>query len=346
MDATLIVLSEEVTPKGESGKTILTPWDINIANKMASADAILANDIYRKNLKELIDEIVSGDRIPFLNTKPKRIEVSASFSYPEVAEISHTRGVEIICKRDGIDSFLKKERMVKDQFEIDTLKKAAEITDSVIQEIEKLLTGKAKWFYPPEELTEIDLKLFIDKKLREFGGDTIGFETLVASPNRSFSIHTVPAYSSEKLLTPGLALVDFGIEYNGYTSDVTIPIITEPLTPKQRTILELVLKAYEEAIAMLHASLKIEKLTNRVDEIFEKEGFKMPHSLGHGIGLDVHEMPLLRKQQEIDTLIKGNIITIEPGLYDSKEGGIRIENDFLITDKGYEQLTHSKPLFI
>ncbi len=347
MDATLIILSERITPNGEGSKTILAPWDINIANKMASADAILSHDIYRKNLKELVEEIKSGEGIPFLSTrKPKRIEISEKFSYPEVSEIVHTEETEIVCKKEGIDSFLETERMIKDQSEIETLKRAAEITNSVIEEIEKLLKGKTRWFYPPKELTEIDLKLFIDKKLRELGGDTIGFETLVASPTRSFSIHTVPAYSSERLITPGLALADFGVEYKGYTSDVTLPIIIEPLTSKQQTILKLVLQSYEEAVTLLRDSLKIEELTDRVDRLFEKEGFKMPHSLGHGIGLDVHEKPLLRKEESVDTLRKGNVITIEPGLYDPKEGGIRIENDFLITEKGYEQLTHSKPIFI
>ncbi len=350
MDATLIILSETLTPTREKGKTVLVPWDINIAKRMAVVDALLPSEIYRKNLEELIEEIESGEKIPFTKSikakKPKRVEVSGNFSYPEVSRIEQIEGIEIICKEGGIDSFLLNQRMLKDQLEIEILKRAAEITDGVIDRIERLLKGKIKWLSSPKDLTEIDLKLFIDKTLREIGGETTGFETLVASPGRSFSIHTVPAYSSEKLLTPGLALVDFGVEYNGYTSDVTIPIIVEPLTQKQQTILELVLKAYNRAVGMLHDSLKIEELTKEVDKIFEERGFKMPHSLGHGIGLDVHEKPLLREKEKPETLKAGNIITIEPGLYDPKEGGIRIENDFLITATGYEQLTHSKPIFI
>ncbi len=343
MDATLILISENLTPEGEGGKAILAPWDINIAEKMANADAFLPSKIYRKSLKELLEEIKIQEEIPYLTNpqKLRKIEISGNFTYPEVYNAIQNNRLEIVCTENGIDHLILNKRMIKDHMEIEILKKAAEITDSVIEEIEKLLKGKINWFSTPKDLTETDLKLFIDKKLREFGGDTTGFETLVASPKRSFSIHTVPAYSSEKLLTPGLALVDFGVEYMGYTSDVTVPIVIEPLTKKQRHILELVLKAYNEAVDMLRASLTIEKLTTRVDNIFESEGFKMPHSLGHGIGLDVHERPLLRKGEKVDTLSSGHVITIEPGLYDPNEGGIRIENDFLITENSYQQLTHS-----
>ena len=85
------------------------------------------------------------------------------------------------------------------------------------------------------------------------------------------------------------------------------------------------------------------EIAKAVDEVFSREGFSMPHSLGHGIGLEVHENPILNTKPEYETTLEpGIIITLEPGLYEDGAGGVRWENDFLVTDSGHEVLTNSR----
>ena len=165
----------------------------------------------------------------------------------------------------------------------------------------------------------------------------------MANPERSFGIHAHPAFSAGSLELPGPTIIDFGVRVAGYTSDVTLTLLKSPLKPAQERIAALVEEAYAEAEAILTPGLLNTELARRVDEIFAREGLSMPHSLGHGIGLDVHEGPLLRDRKDIETPLKaGMIVAMEPGLYQAELGGIRKENDYLITETGAEKLTRSE----
>jgi len=105
----------------------------------------------------------------------------------------------------------------------------------------------------------------------------------------------------------------------------------------------LVQRAYDEAVAMCGPGVKSRDVALRVDAIFSEKGYVMPHGLGHGVGLEAHEMPAVRSREDNTWVLEpGHIITIEPGLYDPVAGGVRLENDILITKTGYEVLTHSR----
>ena len=158
-----------------------------------------------------------------------------------------------------------------------------------------------------------------------------------------FQFIPFPHIQIKKCLPRALTIIDFGHKYQGYTSDVTTTAAFGKLTEKQERMIFLVKEATEIFESMLAPGISTVDLTNAVTSLFEKNGFTMPHALGHGIGLDVHESPVLKNVKETDTLLKpGMVLAVEPGIYSPESGGVRLENDYLITESGFEKLTNSK----
>ena len=269
-----------------------------------------------------------------------RIEVSERTPHPVVSELKRETQAEVVCERDGIDSFLSALRSVKDQSEVEYLRQACRITNEMLTALTSLIHERRK------ELTELDLALFIEKEARQRGGETVGFETLVACPQRSYAIHPFPAYTGCAFSGAGLSLLDFGVQYCGYTSDVTVPVIQHPLSKGQTALLETVLGAYDLALTGMRKRRTGRAIAESVEGLMRQAGYSMPHSLGHGIGLNAHEQPILSVKAQGQELRPGMVFTVEPGLYDASEGGIRLENDILVTENGYEVLTEAKPIVV
>ena len=178
---------------------------------------------------------------------------------------------------------------------------------------------------------------------RENGCQRTGFDTLAAGPSRSFAIHAFPGYTAAAWPAKGLSILDFGVVYQGYTSDTTLTIAQGPLTPAQEKQLALVQKAYDECLKLYAPGRPIMEAAKKADSVFAAAKRKMPHTLGHAIGLEIHEQPRVSPRTAPEMLFKpGMILTCEPGLYDVEIGGTRLENDELITEDGNEVLTHSR----
>ncbi len=245
--------------------------------------------------------------------------------------------MEMVCSEEGIDSIIEKERIIKDEGEISIMRKAADITNSIIDSIE---TSFSENLFK----TELDAAVFIETEARKYGAEGVGFETIAAGSERSYAIHAFPSFTNKPIGTQGLSILDFGIKYRGYTSDVTMTIARNP-SKKQKELLFHVEKAYNLALETAAPGVLSSSLAENVDDYFSKNNYFMPHSLGHGIGLDAHEDPLIRNTRTNKTELKpGMIITIEPGLYYPETGGARLENDILITENGMEVLTRSRIL--
>ena len=134
---------------------------------------------------------------------------------------------------------------------------------------------------------------------------------------------------------------------SGYTSDVTVTIARGTLSEKQIQMLKSVEDAYRIAAEVIGPNMPASAPADAVHDYFSAKGYTMPHSLGHGIGLDTHESPVLRAGEEDSPELKaGMIVTLEPGLYDSEAGGVRLEDDYLITETGARRLTNSRILHI
>lgn len=322
-----------------AGESLLVPWDVPLARSLATVDSITAYERYERSLFSCIRTIVQERGIG-------RLELPAALPYPVVRALGEAlSGTDIDCRQDGIDETVNVLRMIKDPGELEMLRRACGITDELIGEVPDFLAGRP-------EASELELAMHLEAGARSRGAEGMGFDTLAASSRRSFAIHCFPNFTSESILGQGLSILDFGVRYEGYTSDVTLTLARFPLTSKQEAMVEAVQEAYDLALSLCKPGTDPVAIGERVQQYFEDRGFHMPHSLGHGIGLDAHEAPLFRRTGAVtgeklrQTLEPGMVFTIEPGLYDFEAGGVRLENDLLCREEDADVLTSARILYL
>ncbi|HPE35573.1 MAG TPA: Xaa-Pro peptidase family protein [Spirochaetales bacterium] len=320
-----------------NGKSILVAWDVNMAAAMASVDKVEAYTDFGRSPYKAVSGALKALGIP----TGSKVDLPAATPYPMYLRyVEENPDYDFICSEDGTSKTAADMRAVKDADELAIYRTVSEITDRVMDAVEM---GVKKG----ELRTETDVALFIERALRERDCESTGFDTIAAGPSRSFGIHAFPSYTAAPFAAEGLSILDFGLKYKGYTSDVTMTFVRGSLTGKREEMVALVERAYKEAVAMCAPGVKSRDVALRVDAIFSEKGYAMPHGLGHGVGLEAHEMPAVRSREDNTwVLAPGHIITIEPGLYDPEAGGVRLENDVLITDKGHEVLTHSRIVYL
>ena len=314
-------------------RSLLIPWDINIAMLHAEADAMLPY----KEFDCLPVKALKGAAERLNIPNGSKIEIPETTPYPKFLKyVEEITDFDVICRKGGIWEELEKYRAVKDEDEIKIYRKVSALTDEIIYLLEnQIRAGKLK--------TEIDVALFIDSEGRKRGCEGAGFNTIVAGPGRSFGIHAFPSYTGGDFGGPGLSILDFGLKYAGYTSDVTLTFVGDPLSKAQEKMISIVEKAYKLALSMVKGGVFARNIGLAVDTYFGRYRKIMPHGLGHGIGLEAHEAPFLRNRSDNEWILEpGMIITIEPGLYDPVHGGCRLENDILITETGAEVLTGAR----
>ena len=328
-DALLVVFAD--------GRSTLVAWDINLARLLATLipanGEILAYSDFERLPIRAVAGILSRLGLPL----GSRIELPSTFAYPRYIDfVEGLPDYDLVCRADGMDAVVRDMRASKEPGEIALYRKAAAITDAIIDEIEAGVRSHAI-------RTELDAALFIERASREAGCEGLGFETLAAGPARSWGIHAFPPYGAGPFATEGLSILDFGVKLEGYTTDVTMSFVGGKSGSEVERMMALVERAHSEAIAMLAPGTACRDVALHVDELFAEGGFTMPHGLGHGIGLDAHEAPSLRSREDcVDVLAAGQIVAIEPGLYHPGLGGLRLEDDILITESGHEVLTKSR----
>lgn len=318
------------------GKNVLVPWDENLAKERSVDVKIVPYNKYdRKNI-EAVREILKS----FKKNDPRlKVELSPATPYPLFLKyVDALQGWDVLCRENSVHDFVLSLRACKDEYEIECTKEAARVGDLIIEKIENGIDdGSIK--------TEMDVSLLIERELRLNGCERNGFDTLAAGSSRSFAIHAFPGYTSAPWPGKGLSILDFGVVFEGYTSDTTLTVVKDA-TDEQKKLVELVEKAAKEALPYYKNGEKIKMAGLVADEVFKKAKREMPHTLGHGIGLEIHEFPRVSAKQTDDLVFKpGMIVTLEPGLYDSKLGGVRLENDVLVTENGNEVITHSKIIY-
>ena len=320
----------------QSGACVLIPWDENLARQNAFVDKIIPSTRYERNTLRAIKAVLGT--MKFTNQK---IEISPATPYPKFLEyVDELNVYDVLCKEKGVHSYAEEMRQCKDEYEIECVQEAARVGDLIIAQIEKQIkSGKIK--------TETDVALLIERECRVHGCERTGFDTLAAGPDRSFAIHAFPGYTAGAWPAKGLSILDFGVVYKGYTSDTTLTVAKGKLSPEQKKLLNLVQKAFDECLELYKKDVPVRTAAAKADEIFAKARKSMPHGLGHGIGLEIHEAPFVRQRADPECVFKpGMIVTLEPGLYDPDLGGVRLENDVLITEDGNQVLTKSKILVI
>lgn len=242
-------------------------------------------------------------------------------------------------KRDGIKfvpstGLVENLRVIKDEKEIKLLKRTCIFTDKAFEFILK----KIKLGISEKELA-FEMEIFIRKN-----GGQIAFPTIVAFGKNSAIPHH--AIDDTKLKKNSIILLDFGVDVNGYKSDMTRTVFFGKADEKTKKIYEVVLSSQKKAIESLKRAETTNIPAEIVDDEFNNAGFEsLIHGLGHGIGLDIHEAPSVSKFSKTK-IEQGMVFTVEPGIYINGFGGVRIEDDILITRTGIEVLTKSKKSLI
>lgn len=225
-------------------------------------------------------------------------------------------------------------RMLKDKYEIEAIRKSIYAAFRGFQSVRAGLR--------PDQ-TEIEIRNDLEYAMRRFGADDKGFRSIVAVGERAALPHAVP--TSKRVEESELMLIDWGAKRDGYISDLTRTLVTtKKPSSKFRKLYEAVLTAQKKALD----AIKPGEIAKDIDRVARKSleeaglGKYFTHNLGHGIGLEVHEG--VRFSQSNETVLKaGMVITVEPGVYLPDWGGIRIEDNILVTKNGCEILTAMVP---
>ncbi len=220
-------------------------------------------------------------------------------------------------------------RMVKDQTEISCITRACEMAD--------LAFSKTLPHVKPG-ITEQDLRAILEYELLKAGSDGVAFPTIVACGAHASLPHAVP--SDRVVAKDDLITFDFGAVYRGYRSDITRTVCLG--SPALKYLWDTVLAVQEKLVGMVAPGVSCEELDTYQRELFTQQGLShlIAHSLGHGVGLHIHEEPRV-SQNSKTVLSPGMVITIEPGLYLPGEGGVRTEDTVLVTEDGATRLTRT-----
>ena len=218
-------------------------------------------------------------------------------------------------------------RRTKDDVEVAAIRAAAEIATRAFERTRRLIRPG---------LSENELAGIIDFQIRKLGGRNC-FETIAAFGANAARPHHQP--TKRKLSKKDTVLIDFGLRYNGYCCDITRCFAVGSPTPLYRRIYAAVEQARGAALKMVRAGAEISKIDAAAKEVIKKSGLPVyGHGTGHGLGLEVHELPTVSNKTK-GKLQAGDVITVEPAVYVPGRLGVRIEDDVLVTDDGYLLLT-------
>lgn len=239
----------------------------------------------------------------------------------------HSQETELV----PVTGLVEKLRLIKDESEIKIVKDAASIADAAFSHIIE---------YIRPGLTEREVSNELEFFMRKNGAVSSSFDIIVASGYRSTLPHGVA--SDKKIETGELVTLDFGAYYKGYCSDITRTVAIGNVSDELKEIYQVVYEAQMLGMKGIKPGMTGKEADALTRDYIASKGYGdyFGHSTGHGIGLDVHEGPALSLKS--DTILEqGMLVTVEPGIYVSGLGGVRIEDDSLITKDGNESLTHS-----
>lgn len=228
-------------------------------------------------------------------------------------------------------SLVEELRLIKDDTELAVLQEAADLADRTFTHI--------LGFLKPG-VTENEVALEIEMFVRRGGAASTSFETIVASGERSALPHGKA--SDRRLASDEFVKLDFGAYYKQYCSDITRTVVLGKPTDKHREIYNIVLEAQMTALERIRPGMTGKEADAIARDVIKRHGYgdNFGHGLGHGLGLEIHEAPRLSIQG--DTVLQpGMVVTVEPGIYLPGFGGVRIEDDIVITADGNRRLTQS-----
>ena len=229
-----------------------------------------------------------------------------------------------------LEEEIKSVRAVKDTQELSLIRNAIDISSKAFLHIIEMME---KGVY--ENQIALEMEFF----MKNNGAEAISFDIIIASGKRSALPH---GKAARKRIEKGdLILIDFGARFQGYHSDQTCTVVCGKPSSKQKKIYQVVKEAHDKAIEIIRPGISIQEVDEAARNHIQKNGYDeyFGHGTGHGIGLAVHEDPVVNRENK-DLLKEGMVFTVEPGIYIPDWGGVRIEDMIQVTSQGAEVLTH------
>lgn len=304
----------------------------------AKKDVMISDERYTTQLEEETADLVFEIRgpgkqmVPTVATvldshKIKKLSVeAASMTLGLHAQLSK---VAENCELVPSQGWVEKLRLIKDRDEVARTRIACEQARRAFEVVKAGLKP---------DMTEFEVAAELEYQARRFGAKGLSFEAIVATGARAALPHARP--TKQQLGEADFTLIDWGVNEGLYMSDLTRIVVTGKISPKLRKIYGVVLKAQVAAIDAIRPGITCEAVDRVAREIITEAGYgkQFGHGLGHGTGLEIHEAPRL-SQGQTTVLEPGMIVTVEPGIYFPGWGGVRIEDDVLVTRDGHDVLT-------
>ena len=282
--------------------------------------AVICRDRVNQSLGALIEELMTRHAVKKLAFEADHISHSAWLGmqqqWSQIDCISASRWVEDL-------------RYSKDDGEISCIQQAAHIADQALEQLLKIIKPG---------VTERELALELDRQMAVLGSERPSFDTIMLAAERSALPHGIAG--DKKLKHGDLLLIDFGAVINGYHSDMTRTFVMGDADTKQKQIYQTVYDAQQAAMDALTEEIEADDLYQHAQQILNQSSYAtyQGEGLGHGLGMDVHELPFIGMGKNL-TILKNCVITLEPGIYIPGWGGVRIEDDVVLTDDGLRCLT-------
>ncbi|MBI1367827.1 MAG: M24 family metallopeptidase [Planctomycetes bacterium] len=310
---------------GEDAWALVTHHDVVIFSDHRFHEELIdlfayARSIMRKNsLSEELGKVVGKKKLKAVGVQGEHLTLTQQKA---VAKQIGAKAMK------PVTGWLIEQRAVKDAPELVLIRKAIAIQEAAFLKLKKQIRVG---------MTERRIAAQLEFNMRSGGGDGPSFSTIVgAGPNSSIN-HYLPQNVKLKKNSP--LLVDFGALYNGYHSDMTRVLVVGRFPKKIAEIYEIVRAAHAAAIDAIAPGKTCAEIDAVARNLIKKAGYdkQFRHGLGHGIGLEIHEQPRFGAKSK-DVLEPGHVVTVEPGIYIPGLGGVRIEDDILVTDKGHRNL--------
>jgi len=253
---------------------------------------------------------------------------SQHLSYANYRKLAELADAAELVPAEGV---VEEQRAIKDETEIAAIRRAAQVVSAAVpQVVAELAVG----------ITERELSLRLREAILQAGGDDVSFEPVVAFGENSARAHAVP--TERELAAGDIVLIDAGAKVDGYCSDMTRTVVFGEPTEKFIEIYQTVRQAQQAAMAAIMPGAEAAEVDAQAREVIDNSPYEgsFGHSLGHGVGLEVHEGPRLGKNSE-DVLEVGHVVTDEPGIYLPGWGGVRLEELVLVTEQGARPLTQA-----
>jgi len=263
--------------------------------------------------------------------KIKKLAVeSKSFTVDKFNKLKTTlKSIEIVPE----SGLVEKLRIIKEKSEINDIKKSVEILNKLYKKLDNLVNNN---------VTEWELANLLEFRLKKDFKTNFSFTPIIASGKNTSHPHA--KLSHKPISKSSYILIDIGVKFNGYNSDLTRLYVLSKMNHNQKQVYQIITELQEELFSLIKPGLKLSKIDNFYREKLINSGFaeNIMHSVGHGVGLDVHETPRISYNSK-KRVKSGMVLTIEPGLYFPDKWGMRIEDMVLVTDSGCEILTDKIP---